>query len=864
MRASFPVLCLVCAFGAIALSAQSPGAGAGTLIRRFPYPFTHMVAMASDVDTQAPWHGAAIHRVINEQIGLPLSDSLWVLGGSQGASSLFVADDELNGRPSRVGTHTTFGLLLRQWHRGNVDTFHSWQDDSIPPLQEPLRAAVRLTAATTTIRVMAPPVELTSLDYRHLRLHFSAAPPEDLWLRLHGKGRVVVVSVAHMRAGRAVTVDRTRPPYIVEIVLGVAPDQGPPEPFNLAHLEQVELHAFSCAKGCPVAVTRLERDGFSRRSVLLQLPTLEAFNLRPAAVTSHGGFSYAQNFDAENFVATIPRTPGSAYESRLVSNVLRNLGNDPQAHAYHTDLLRQFGVTTLWSFAKSSKHLWNEPRPPMKARISGFHDMVRTWVDYKATTLAEFRRELPALEPALKGVPLDDIFCAKVCWGDQGSVLGLLVALSLSRIDAGRDVDHLWYTHFGSGDSDFERTPSAPMRASAVAWLERLANRMFNFDGRVQARHRVWVAPVGTIARYRVAHSQIAPHVTVDPMTSRVSIAPWTDPVTGKTLPEVAAGMRDLHGLTVYVPNSTAASVVIAGRDTVSFTRNPPDDSGRGSVTLVDDSTPTTILDEVPLSAGGVVHVNGGSWREPNRPLPGPARGQTFGRLAANGGDAIVRWQPWHLFLWNTSHLEVSIRRSSGAATPTGRFFLELEMADGGVISAMQDATPHERVARAVWNIDGQVTAPRWSTTVLSAAQLTWAAPAAGRRPPLPIGRVREIRFGLRGAARGEQIDVDSIRALRPNSNNVAPDGRKLIGGQVLAAGKPAPHVTVEAARPDGSRLTTVSDRNGYYFFFRQRANEILQVAALVRGKRCAPLAGKVIHLTRDEPELDIDLGQCR
>ena len=864
MRASIPILCLVCAAGAIAVSAQGPGVASGTQIRRFPYPFTHMVAMASDVDTQAPWHGAAIHRVINEQIGLPLSDSLWVLGGSQGASSLFLADDELNDRPSRVGTHTTFGLLLREWHRGNVDTFHSWQDDSVPPLREPLRGAVRLAGATTTIRIMAPPVELTSLDYRHLRLHFSAPPPEDLWLRLHGKDRVVMVNVAHVRAGRAVTADQTKPPYIVEIVLGVAPDQGPPEPLNLAYLQQVELHALSCAKGCAVAVTRLDRDGFSRRSVLSQLPTLEAFNLRPATVTSHGGFSYAQNFDAEDFVATIPRARGSAYESTLVSNVLRNLGNDPQSHAYHTDLLGRFGVTTLWSFAKSSKHLWNEPLPAMRARIPGFHDLVRTWVDYKATTLAEFRRELPALEPALRGVHLDDIFCAKVCWGDQGSVLGLLVALSLSRIDAGRDIDHLWYTHLGSGDSDFQRTPATPLRPSAVAWLERLANRMFNFDGSVHPRRRVWVAPIGTIARYRIAHSQIAPHVTVDPRTSRVSIAPWTDPVTRKTLPDPAAGMRDLHGLTVYVPDAAAASVVIAGRDTISFTRNSPDESGRASVTLVDDSTPTTILDEIPLAAAGVVQVTGGTWREPNTPSPGPARGQTFGSLAATGGDAVVRWQPWQLSLWNTSHLEVSVRRSSGAGAPTGRLFFELEMADGGVISAMQDATPQERAARAVWNIGGHLTAPRWSSAVLSVADLQWPGAAAGRRPPLPIGRIREIRFGLRGAARGEQLDVDSIRALRPNSNNVAPDGRKLIGGQVVAGGKPAAHVAVEAARPDGSRATTVSDRNGYYFFIRRRANEILQVAALVRGRRCAPLAGKMIHVTRDEPELDIDLERCR
>lgn len=850
------------------LSAQGPAAADGAAIRRFPYPFTHMVAIASDVDGQKPWHGAAIHRVINEEIGLPLSDSLWVQGASAEASSLFLGGADLNKRPSGIGTHSTFGLLLREWHRGNVDTFHSWQDDNIPPLHQPLARPVRLASAATTIPISATPEMLVGLYYRHLRLHFSAPPPDDLWLRLHADhGHTLVVSVAQVRAGLAVMADRTKPPYMVEIVMGVPQDEGTPvqlAQFDLARLEKVELHALSCAKGCSLAVTRLDRDGFSRRSVVMQLPTLAAFNVRPAVVTSHGGWSFAQNFDGENFSMTVPRTPGSVYESELVPNVLRNQGSDPRSHAYYADLLRSFGVNTLWSFTKSSKHWWNRPLPA-SPRVPGFHALMRTMVDYKATTLEEFRRELPILEPGLMGVPLDDIFCAKVCWGDQGAVIGLLVALSKARIESGAVTDHLWYTHFASGDSDFRRTVATPLRPSVVAWLERLSNLMFNFDGRVLPTHRVWIAPGGTIARYRIAQPQIAPHVTVDRQTSRVTIRSWKDPVTGNLMPDRGGGMRDLHGITVYVPDAAAASVVVAGTETVSFTRNPPDQSGRPSVTLVDDSTPTAILDEVPLAANGILQVNGGAWSEPNQPREGSARGRTFGVLTASGGDAVVRWQPGQLALWNTSHIEVALRRAGAAgATPTGRLFLELEMADGRVIAAIQDPTPQDVATRSVWNVAGHSTGPNWSTHVLSVAELRWPQTPAGKRPPLPIGMVREVRFGLRAAAPGERLDLDSVRALRPNSNNTDPGGRKLIGGRVLARGKVVPRIVVEATRPDGSRVSTVTDRNGYYFLVGQPANEVLRVAALAGGKRCAPLAGAAIHLTRDQPEVDIDLGRCR
>jgi hypothetical protein len=869
IRQATPVICLVCVAGVASLFSQAASSRDDGIVRRFPYPFSHMVTIASDVDMQAPWHGAAIHRVINQEIGLPLSDSLWVQGDSKDASSLFLAGTELNARPSGVGLHTTFGLLLREWHRGNVDTLHSWQDDSVPPLQQQLRIPLRLASSTVSIPVAPTPEVLTSLYYRHLRLYFSAPPPDDLWLRLHAdEGRSVMVSVGQVRAGRAVTADQAKPPHIVEIMMGVPPDEGllvGRQQFDLARLQKVELHALSCAKGCPVSVTRLDRDSFSRQSVALQLPVLAAFNIRPAVVTSHGGFSYAQNFDAENYSATIPRAPGSAYESELVPHVLRNQGQDPRSHAYHADLLREFGVSTVWSFSRSSKHSWNEPVPAMTPRIPGFHPLVRTTVDYKATTLEEFQRELPAMEPGLKGVPLDDIFCAKVCWGDQGAVVGLLVALSIARIDSGWNTDHIWYTHLASGDLDFQRSPDTPLRPSTVAWLQRLSNLMFNFDGSVLPRRRVWVAPTGTIARYRIAHSQIGPHLTVDRHTSSVTINAWQDPITGKMLPDLAAGMRDLHGITIYVPDAAAASVAVAGRPTTSFTRNAPDESGRASITLVDDSTPTTMLDEVPLAAGGPVHVSRGTWREPNEPRAGSARGRRYGTLAAWGGDAVVRWKPGQLALWNTSHLEISTRRAvPDGQTATGRLFFEVEMADGGVIAATEGAAPAEAAGKSVWNLGPDSPGLQWRTSVLPVTELRWSPRRGGQRPSLPLGVVREVRFGLRGAAPGERLDIDSFRMLRPNSNNAAPDGRKFIGGQVVMGDRAVPRIVVEAARPDGSRLTTVTDRNGYYFFVRQPAYEIFRVAALVTGRRCAPLAGSILHLTRDEPELEIDLGRCR
>lgn len=869
--------------GAVALAAllmtTSDTAGAEELIRRFPYPFSHMITFASDVDLQAPWHGAAIHRVINEEIGLPVSDSLWVHGSSADVSMLFLDDLTLNERPSGVGHHSTFGLLVRQWHRGNIDSFHSWQEDSIYPLRQEFDKPVKLASHVTVVDLETAPAYLAGYEYRHLRLYFTQPPPDDLYLKLHtDHGRIITVGVDHVKAGRAVKVDQTTPPYMTEIIFGVPQEVGVAstrEAFRAASLKKIEFHAPSCEKGCVTALLRIDRDGFSRRTATLQLPWLEAFNIRPAFYSSHGGWSFAQNYGPRKQSFTMKRAPGSGYESKAVPNTLRPLADNPDEHAYLSDLLRRLGVVAVWSYYDEAHkdRSMDEPVPDLTSTYTGFHDLLRTKIsrNYRMDSFENFRRDLTTVEPRLQKVPLDGIYCKVDCGNDQGAVLGLLVALGLTRIESGLDVEHLWYTHFATGDLDFKRTIQMPLRPSAVSWLRRLAQHHYNFDGRTKPAHRVWVAPVGVVARYRIARTQIAPHLTVDPANSRVDIAAWKDPVTGRTIPDPSAGTRDLHGITIYVPDAAGASVFLAGRETHAFTRNAPDGTGRASITIVDDSTPTVLLDEVPLGEIGSVSVNGGTWTDRGVDQKGAASGNSFGRLLAAGGDAVVRWRPSQLDLRNITHLQLAYRkRGPGTLPPQGRFFLELTMADGGVVVAGEPGAGSSTGKTSGWFLPTIPGGTKWTRCVLPLAELRWPswgpdANGPANRPPLPLGQVRDVRFGLVGAAPGEELDLDGIAGLRPNSNHIDTNGGKLVGGQVRQEdGRPAPWVNVEAVEGGGGRVTTTTDRHGYYFFYRQPAGVVLKIAALTEGHPCPPVRGKALHVRKDEAEVDIDLGACR
>ena len=176
------------------------------------------------------------------------------------------------------------------------------------------------------------------------------------------------------------------------------------------------------------------------------------------------------------------------------------LGHNRSEHAFHTDVLHRLGISSTWSMGGDLYH-WNEPVPPLKASYEGMYDLQRTYIGpLDATSLENFRRDIRAREPLLNNVDLDDIYCKSIC-GDaaQGAVLGLLIATSLAQIRAGQTVDHLWVTHFSSGDSDFNRTQDEPLKPSAAKWLRELAGYYYNFSGHIAEAHRAWVSPAGTI-----------------------------------------------------------------------------------------------------------------------------------------------------------------------------------------------------------------------------------------------------------------------------------------------------------------------------------------------------------------------------
>lgn len=814
--------------------------------RQFPFPYRHVVTFDSDVDRQEPWHGAAIHRLLNERLGLHISDSCWVMAARARKSSFFMGAD-LNVRPvPEEENHIAWRLLLREWHRGNIDHFHSWYDDGTYLLRYPQSGG--------DVVVPPPPASVGGAVYRVLRLLLPSNESRDalssLVLETDDGEQLTYALTSENRTTRLVG-EAGRVTPTIELILGMDRPVSGNAPRNWTAIRRMQADRGD--------VEAVELDNMSRRLLMAQATMMERLNIRPVYVSSHGGRTSAQNF-GERQVETHGR-----FDSHACAVVGERV---PQAdklrsHAYHADLLAGIGVEVIWPQTwetwRQYTHFQNE-NPPSLQEWQGtlFLGAWRTKINVSMGQLASasvFGAAIAAHLSEGSKAEFSRIYtechsesglAGKVVPG-HGAMLPLLLAVSLSAIRNDRTADHIWYTHFGSHRDNRldEITPEQPFTPFCTDYWRKLAAHVHGLGAAGSAR--VWAPAAGTYFRYKMATQYLRDAIRVD--GSRVSITPCRVAATDRLLPDLRAGTRDLHGLSIYVDDAHAASLTVDGLEIHSFSRNPEDETGRPSITILDDHCPTPLLDRIPAAEIGRVEKADCDFVD----LEGPGAG--YFCLSATGPEPALCLAPYSLHLWNTNHFALRFRMHG-----PGSLKVTLEMADRAPIHIV--ATPP----------DGSDDAAYWLYRPTSGWQEHWLPVASLYQPRLqntqdppavPVGQVVAIQLELQNASRATMLELDWLQAFRACPDAIAPDDHLIMGGRVLGPDGPVRRARISARDGAGQEYTAITDRYGYWLIDDTPRNTLLELRCLYSGRSKASRAGRYVDLRKDEVELDfmIDTG---
>ncbi len=852
-------------------------------VRDLPYPFHQVVSFSDDADELKPWHGAALHRVFNQELGLPVTDSLWP-HGSDRLSTMFLGPDRLNRTPTGVDGLPAYALLLREWHRGNIDQFHGWQEDSSFQLRNVFEPSIQLASAQTTITIPPADSDVTNEQRQNVRLYLNGEPPADLSVTLSDRtGRSLTYGPDQVAKGRNVQLKKDSKFAIVEFIIPTEGDTFDHLALNAGQLDHVTLSAPSCASGCSVSVIRIERDDFSRQTVMAEAPVLADWNMRPALLTSHGGNTLAQDFGVAGKYYEVPRSPGTIFNDASVVVRREAHATDETSHAFHADILKTLGVEGIWSYFPADpshyfgplKSDFKKPLPPLTNTYPGFYNVPRTTTgNFDRSSSDAFANDLGHLLPTLSYEDRKDLYCGERCDSAQGDSLALLVASSVEMIHNGDTVRHFWYTHFGSGGSKFLHTTAEPVTPVIRQWMQRLANLVYNFDGTVPDSQRVWSPPGSTWVRYQQMRNAVVSHIEFNEKDSRITITPWIDNVTGKMVPDPRAGSRDLHGLTLYVTDPMTTRVYVGETELHAFTRNPPDETGKASITLVDDNSPSAILDHVALFEKGQLSIDNGEAQERQAQANDPDGSRILSLTADTTGRAEVLFRPSRLEFWNTSHIQLALRKLDHSISKrnasAGNVEIDLMMDDGKIVSINEQDTPElELLPSSQWHIAPVAISNDWRYETLDVTALDW--PDLNRvaktfsRPALPLGKVKSVRIALVNAKPGTVLELANLRALRPNPNGEAEDGGKLVAGRVTKDGQTGlDQVKIRATSSISGLIKTVTNEDGYFFLPHRQKGETLSIMARINGQNCAIEQGRRIEISKNEVELDVNASNCQ
>lgn len=821
-----------------------------SLLRPLPWPYSHVTTVASDVDLQPAWYGRALHQRLNDQLGLQIADSFWVTAaiGASLSSSLFASVDQLNDTPSGIAGHSVFRLLLRDFSRGYYDHLHGWQNDALPQYRATLPEPLKLAGAPK--RVDLPRVDFfatlwagSKVQPMSFRLIFTSPPSADVVINLvDASGRAFSVPSDATRRGPSLQPEPNGE-FILEIGLtgykspGLMTWRGQPSAVTIAD---------------PVGPTlvRIEWDNFSRTLVERQAPLLERFNLRPMFLSSHGGYTRAQNLGSREIYALSPF--GTPEQVRNTNWSLRPQGDDPSSAAWHVDILKRLGVTSIAQIPPVDYPYTVRQKSRLEPlETAPFWRFDKTWGlgAWPPISRGDLEAKLRDVDPVAANAGVSQLLCtdnALCLRSEQGRTLGYSIATSLAHVAAGEgQIEHAWYQHLGTALSAPGTPPSndLPFAPEVDRELKRLSDHAYNWSQSIEPAQRVWVPSPSAWQTYRISRNNLSQTINVDEKSSAVSINSVRDPVLNVDWPNARFPSRDLAFLTVYVPDAEKATVVLDGVAFDSFTRNPPDSTGRASVTLVNNAFPISILGYQPPDFTGDIVLSGFQSNE------------TGLTLMATEKDPRFIYEPKELSFHNIGHLKLTARKEG-----RGAVWIRFTFAAGSRLVWSEDgAAPPDHDARLRLSFTNS------PSQIASLAAMEVPRPLSpDADPPVFAGRVTKIEVGISDAELGTQLFIEDISALQSLSHGFAPDGSIVVSGRVLdRAG--APLADREVTFIGAERHLVRTDSAGYYDFFGVKRGQLARIRAKLNdGEVCAPMRGGQIWLGRDEVELDVAADQCR
>lgn len=820
-------------------------------VRPLPFPFASGVAIASDVDASNRQRFAGYVGQLVDQLGLDFGDSIWLhwrylRGRAQGNGFGFLSRNLTTGADEQAGIFTgthTFAENIAQHHKGNVDHFHAFHG------RGPRVAILESFGLAEEGRIVFEPHSFQEQgpwrceDVCVLAVCVVAKPGRDVGVRAVSVVTSDGAVTDDYRAAGSQTSPGDHQIRIFRLARGADDARSTP---SLAEVSRVIVELKSGARAGDVQ--RLLLTNTHGELVLERLAFLrDVYNVQMSLVTEHAAYHFRnpprREYDDARLAEHVRGYSGpiEAYNGAL--------HDDEGALVFSTDADHPASLCRVFPEISTEFEL-RFIVPTASNGDKGFDplELVTPSPTRAGGGIYWARRVLTFPEEPTVDQPPDRF--------SRHSTFAVRLTKVLDGAAASPGLMWPLFTHLGG-----LRGSTNPDPYLDLGVMHELQDRAFNISGAAARSSRVWFTRATVIYDYALIMRGVGEHVS-RPCFDTIEIESWTDEVLGKQLPRSPG---QLYGLTFYVEDPSAAQVRLDGERLETLFRNPPDETGRASVTIAECDIRQVLFEVLDPLANhpDEASIEGGdwSWRQAD------GEDHAHGRLsigaapsgAGRGGLGEMASLSIPLHGWaapGAQAISLWVRRPKGAS-----FALMLETRSGARFrfgeTPLVEVPPADALAGYVFDrrlLDGG----KWVKLSAPFHDLTWRAGAAAGGP-LPSHPLVSLIIECAGG-KGAVVEVGGLEFLRPRCTAPKPglDRRFCLGGSIPDfRGGEIVHVAARDGAGTAPRRAVV-DQRGFFMFDRVAAG-IHEVWATCGSSVVHDRRGALVEVVADTVSLILD-----
>lgn len=265
-------------------------------------------------------------------------------------------------------------------------------------------------------------------------------------------------------------------------------------------------------------------------------------------------------------------------------DIMHGHGDEVGHEAYHADLTTDYGIKYVWRGRVTSvlgqdvparlASIWNSGHP-----VASGQTWLKEWTKRQLARVGNTKYAMHGPNETLRATilrddnPVHEFMRCNPHWGgvsscDQGRHIGKVVTREMLARLVERGGTCVLYTHLGKIDD-----PCVPFNEDAAAAFRRLAEE---YDA-----GRILVTTTRRLLGYRRAVTEGRLNCIANETGETICLS-----TEGSQGLDGELSAADLAGLTFYVPHPERTRVTVGDSEIENLTCNPPDDTGRASVSL--------------------------------------------------------------------------------------------------------------------------------------------------------------------------------------------------------------------------------------------------------------------------------------